>query len=74
MDYELADVVLTNIREKISSKEPLTQVEQVMLREYLTRCRTQVSSLELKSQNIPLSEPEQMRLIHYRREISQLGG
>jgi hypothetical protein len=71
---EVIDQVLENVRDKISKNEPLTTVEQVVVREYVTRCRAQVSSLELKSRNIPLSEPECMRLAHYMKEITKFGG
>lgn len=66
--------ILCNALEKIETRETLTTVEKVVLREYFHFKVAKMSALELKSQNTMLSDEEYTEMQGLKDEIEKLKG
>ena len=70
----LPKLILENAKAKISTKAPLSEVERIVLREYVTVCRARLNALQLKSQKQMLTDAEYARMQGLDEEILKYGG
>lgn len=65
--------VLTNAKEKFTRNEPLTDVERVLLSEYVIACRARANELRLKKNHQILSKEDNLKLEALEGEIYTYG-
>jgi hypothetical protein len=68
------NLILTNSKEKVEKGEELTEVEKIILREYVVFLRSKLNKLQLKSQKQMLSDTEYAQMQGLESEICKYGG
>ena len=65
--------ILSNAKAKVQGKQPLTEVEKIVLREYVIVLKSELQKIQLKSQRQMLTDVEYARMQSLQDRISKYG-